>query len=814
MTVSEYQAVTLQRQFIESLPQKAHQIEELWHRLRYFKWSDTAFQSFQQLIHRLLGSGTSFGLPSVSEAAQLLDNYLEDHRALGQPLGGIEFEMIDQMVSILVKIMTNPLDTDPLVTRPIERNKPSNGKLIFIVDSDHALSSLLGVYFQNEGYQVKHFDTPSVCIQQMKFQTPHALIIDPNSSGDIRQGFDGLVQIREFITKQTPIVCISARADLDNRLKALRAGCASFLAKPLDPNNLLDILSNHLSNNQLRNKVLLVDDELSIAQYHTALLEQAGMETQFVTQPMLCLQKVTEFKPDLVILDMHMPQVSGLELATLLRQDPQFLLLPIVFVTADTSSKLRKSVEGLGINEILTKPVDAQAFINACERAINETASLKQRVSSITQRGRKHHQLTRNFFFAAIENELMEETPLNEASAIYHLELDIQENFYEAFGATGVAQVHEQFCDRLSELVGTDEQWTDIANFTATILASQRDMQTHKNRADQLANQLSNHVFCLGDDVLIINAHIGVQALQGQARSVNALMKLAEQAHHIAREGSAYSHQPIPEPERQLIDPDELNAQFLEKIPEENLCVCYQPMISLEESHVEHYEALLRWRMPDEELIPAAKFLHYLDHSSVRVALDRWVLQGAINAIASDNYARENACLFVHISEETLAQKSFFSFAANVLRSSRLRGQRRLIFIFEEPWVAVHVREAQELIHSLHNIQCGACLSHAGSTPQTESLLDIMEFDYLRLSPRLSSKLAENDNIERIEGLIKIAGNNEIVVIATQVEDPQNLSTLWLKGVRLFQGYLLQAPDQTLKSTSDIETIRQVFTPE
>lgn len=810
MTASEYQAVALQRQFIESLPQKAHQIEELWHRLRYFKWSDTAFQSFQQLVHRLWGSGSSFGLPAVSEAAQLLDNYLQDHQSLGQPIGGIEFEMIDQLVNMLCKVLNHPLDSDPLITHPLDRTKPTNGKLLFIVDSDHALSALLSAYLQLEGYQVKHFDTPGLCVHQLKFQTPHAILFDTNASGDLQQGFDGLAQIREFITKQTPILCISARADMDNRLKALRAGCASFLAKPLSPENVVNTVNNLLSHTGLRHKVLVVDDESSVAQYHTALLEQAGLDAHYVTQPMMCLQRVTELKPDLVVLDMHMPQVSGLELATLLRQDSQFLLLPLVFVTADTSIRLRKTIEGLGINEILSKPVDTEAFVAACERAINETASLKQRVEAITQRGRKNHQLTRSFFFAAVENELQEECPADETSAVYHLELDIQENFYDAFGATGVAQLHEQFCDRLAELVGTDEQWTDLANFTAVILAGRRQAELHKHRAEHLATQLSNHVFCVHEQVLIVNAHIGIQPAQGQARSVNSLMKLAEQAHRQAKAGSEFSHQPLPEPEINAVNPDQINAQFFEKIPEENLCVCYQPMISLEENHVEHYEALLRWRTDDEELIPAGKFLHYLDHSSIRIALDRWVLQASVNAIASDNYARENACLFVHLSEETLSQKSFFSFAANVLRSSRLRGQRRLIFIFEEPWVALHLRDAQELIHSLHNIQCGACLSHAGSTTESEEILDLVEFDYLRLSPSLTSK-SSDENTSRIDRLVKLAQTLDITAIATQVEDPQNLSTLWLKGVRLFQGYLLQAPDQSLKSTSDVETIRQVF---
>jgi multidomain signaling protein FimX len=253
---------------------------------------------------------------------------------------------------------------------------------------------------------------------------------------------------------------------------------------------------------------------------------------------------------------------------------------------------------------------------------------------------------------------------------------------------------------------------------------------------------------------------------------------------------------------------------FSDHFPEENLRICYQPMLSLESDHIEHYEALVRWRINDEQLIPAAKFLHYLEHSNMRVDLDRWVLQSAVAAITTDNYARENASLFIHLSDETLAQKSFFSFAANVLRSSRLRGQRRLIFIFEEAWVAQHPIAAASTINALHNIECGACLSHSGSTDASLDIIETICFDYVRLAPSLTSNLViESEQEQQFSTLVAAAKKTGAEVIATQVEDSKNLSTLWMHGIRLFQGFLLQSPEQSIHTHKDMDILKQLFSP-
>lgn len=810
----------LQQQFLASLPQKAHQLEDLWHHLRYLRWSEQGFKTFQQLAHRLVGSGTSFGMPEVSHTAQLLNQYLVDYQELGQPIGGIEFEMIDQMVSALVRTLTHITQATNLQEIKLPTNA-GEGKHIFLVEADHSLSALMIVYLRHAGFSVLHFDSEAACINQLSIQSPHAVLIDPHYMNDGSLGFEAIAHIKARVTQDVPIILLSARTDMHTRLRALRAGCATYITKPIDFSTLVNTLIHCIKNSEITYKVMIVDDEELVANYHAEILRHAGMEVVCLSNPMQSLQLATEFKPDLVVLDMHMPNINGIELATLLRQHRQFLLLPIIFVTADTSVRLRQSIESIGVNAVLTKPVDMGALVNACERAITDTFALKNRIESITQRAQHNQQITRSYFFAAIDNELQEDHSHQTPTALYYAGLDLEESFYTAYGPAGAARLHEQFCERLAHIIGSEEQWSDLANFEACILVGKRSRAQHQQRVAQIAEHMSNHVFYLGEEVFVINTYIGIHYLDTEIGSVNSALANAEKAYELAKQAV------LPAPA--LIDSettiahdisdDDIAAStsgisFSDHLPEDNLRICYQPMISLESDHIEHFEALVRWRLSDDDLIPAAKFLHYLKQSTMRIDLDRWVLQTAVSAITADNYARENASLFIHLSDETLAQKSFFSFAANVLRSSRLRGQRRLIFIFEEQWVALHPIDAAATINALHNIECGACLSHAGTTAASAELIETLGFDFVRLAPSLTSQSMNDSEYEQqLAKLISVAKNAGADVIATQVEDSKNLSTLWINGVRLFQGFLLQTPDQSIQSHKDLDIIKQFFVP-
>jgi putative two-component system response regulator len=111
-------------------------------------------------------------------------------------------------------------------------------------------------------------------------------------------------------------------------------------------------------------KVLIIDDDESEVELMTAYLQDHVDEIQGLTDSRQTEQVFTEFQPDIVILDLHMPHVDGFEVLRLLRGARTSLgFLPVMVLTGDETHVARNTALILGADEFLMKPVDRQEII-------------------------------------------------------------------------------------------------------------------------------------------------------------------------------------------------------------------------------------------------------------------------------------------------------------------------------------------------------------------------------------------------------------------------------------------------------------------
>lgn len=109
----------------------------------------------------------------------------------------------------------------------------------------------------------------------------------------------------------------------------------------------------------MSNRILIVDDDQSNIDLLIANLKEVSDEIHGVTDSTRAEEAVTEFKPDLVLLDLHMPHPDGLELLRTLRCARETAgYLPVIVLTADISKVARNSALILGADDFLTKPFD------------------------------------------------------------------------------------------------------------------------------------------------------------------------------------------------------------------------------------------------------------------------------------------------------------------------------------------------------------------------------------------------------------------------------------------------------------------------
>lgn len=108
-----------------------------------------------------------------------------------------------------------------------------------------------------------------------------------------------------------------------------------------------------------KKKVMIVDDEESLRELVTAIMEQEGYEVITAADGDECLKKLKNVRPDLILLDMMMPGMSGREVCEKIRKDPKTKGLKVAFLTVAKFSEAGKGVlENMKVLDYITKPFD------------------------------------------------------------------------------------------------------------------------------------------------------------------------------------------------------------------------------------------------------------------------------------------------------------------------------------------------------------------------------------------------------------------------------------------------------------------------
>lgn len=104
-----------------------------------------------------------------------------------------------------------------------------------------------------------------------------------------------------------------------------------------------------------KKKILLVEDDTTLAEVYRSRLELEGFETKNVNNGEDALSTIQEYKPDLVLLDAMMPKISGFDVLDIIRNTPSTANTRVIMLTALSQPKDKERAEGLGVDEYLVK---------------------------------------------------------------------------------------------------------------------------------------------------------------------------------------------------------------------------------------------------------------------------------------------------------------------------------------------------------------------------------------------------------------------------------------------------------------------------
>lgn len=371
----------LGNEFADVLGHRVHEVRKLWAPVPQsasYEQARAALTQIHDIVHSLAGSGKSFGFPAVSTTAAPLDGLfrvLLEHR---QPLTAEEIAQIELLVQDLEKSSISarePITLDDLKAGGALPTTDRVGLRVLIAgpDSDsenQALRDAIIKFGYGCDIVASRADIPPVILQG----APAVLFADISATDDY------LTAVRQGpVVSKLPLMVASVQSGFADRLKAVRLGAAMFVAKPYDIPDVITLLSAVEEEQTQRSyRVLIAEDEKSLAMFYQMSLEHAGMETRIVSEPSKLLDAISGFDPDLILMDVYMSGSTGLELAQIVRQFPAYTTVPILFLSTESRIELQLQARHLGGDDFLVKPLKPSQLVSAVMSRANRYRDLKK----------------------------------------------------------------------------------------------------------------------------------------------------------------------------------------------------------------------------------------------------------------------------------------------------------------------------------------------------------------------------------------------------------------------------------------------------
>jgi diguanylate cyclase (GGDEF)-like protein len=309
--------------------------------------------------HKLAGSVGTFGFAQGSRLAREIETLLQGSAPLGP---GEALKLTDLVVALRRELARQPAISSSTAHTSRERAPAGEAPgvsrlpLLLIVDDDHDLADRVAMEAAGRGMRTRVAPGVAEARAAVAEERPAAVLLDLSFEG----GENGLILLSELSsrTPRIPVIVLTARGTFTDRVDVARLGGMGFLQKPVPPAAALDAVAGVLNRGRDRHTcVLVVDDDPLVLASVDSLLEPGGVKVHALDDPLRFWETLEEVCPDVVVLDIDMPRVTGIELCRVLRNDPRWGATPVVFLTARSGPETVQQVFAAGADDFVAKPI-------------------------------------------------------------------------------------------------------------------------------------------------------------------------------------------------------------------------------------------------------------------------------------------------------------------------------------------------------------------------------------------------------------------------------------------------------------------------
>ncbi|MEO7745506.1 MAG: EAL domain-containing protein [Actinomycetota bacterium] len=564
--------------------------------------------------------------------------------------------------------------------------------------------------------------------------------------------------------------------------------------------------------------ILVVDDEPANRKLLQALLAPEGYVVRTAASGREALDLVARQPPDLVLLDVMMPELDGYAVAAALKADPSTARIPVIMVSALCDRDTRLSGLHAGAEDFLAKPVDRAELwlrvrnllrLKEISDALREQGlALEQQV---TARTADLHQLAhfdpltglpnRGMFQAELVRTIAH-APADADVVVLFVDVDRFKVINDTWGHGVGDELLRQFGQRLARCVRTGDTVGRIGGDEfALIVVTAKGGDGASTVAKTILGAL-DAPFDLGVQTVAVSASIGIglhHAAGGTGHRPGAaasLLQCADTAMYSAKEAGRGTFRFFtPQMGDDVNERTGLEADLRVAVREGQFVLHYQPKVRLVDGQVCGTEALIRWDRPGLGLVPPDLFIPALESTGLIVAVGRWVIDEACRQLRVWRDSDLGAVpVSVNVSGRQFAQGSVYDDVAESLQRHGVPAHL-LELELTESLLMSDTDHTIATLHALKSLGVRLSVDDFGTGYSSLAYLRRFPIDTLKIDRAFVKDVTTDPDDAAIAlTIIRMAHTLKLDVVAEGVETAGQLEYLRRQHCDMMQGYHFSRP--------------------
>lgn len=568
--------------------------------------------------------------------------------------------------------------------------------------------------------------------------------------------------------------------------------------------------------------ILIVDDMPGNLHLLSSLLTKEGYKVRAAINGKLALMAANSFAPDLILLDIMMPDLNGYEVCKLLKANPKTADIPVIFLsTLDEEIDKTKAFDVGGIDYI-TKPIHLEevvrkvdyhiAFQSAEKEILRLNFRIKQRVKAHNNHLKSHNlkvemllrdRLTslpnRVSFLQSLEQAIHQaKTDSDYRFAVLFLDCDRFKIINNSLGYIVGDELLKALARRLESKLSASDILARIGDDEFAILLTEiSDINSATEVAERILAALT-HPFHLHEREVFMSTSIGIAWSCPDYTQAEHILRDADTAMGRAKELGKARYQifncALHEKACQFL---QLETDLRQAIKRQEFLVYYQPIVDLSTGKIAGLEALLRWQHPTRGLVYPVEFIPVAEETGLIAPIGYWVLQESCRQLRRWQEAKlveETLTISVNVSVHQLNQPNLIQQIDRILAETNLNPQYLKLEITESALMESS-QSATDLLQQLRDRQIQLSIDDFGMGYSCLSYLHSLPVNTLKVDKSFVQPLDGNPkNLGIVPAIIFIAQTMQMNVIAEGIETTQQLDQLRALNCHFSQGYLFSQP--------------------